>query len=247
VKLWFSGHFHLSHNYPDSISVVGGAAFVQVGVIGECNRDGQRHSRVLSSTRDGYQLYTMDHDDGTLRLDLEAGWSASDVPVPVPLSEDELLCDPTAGWLCSPASPIGADTPHTKWFPAGPSTLLALHDDLLVEYDAATRAPMGLVTRVPDGAEVLLRDAAGRPGSAPDGSDVAEVAVANANTGPEVYPRNEHGGFWRVYQPNKWRLRKMKEAAEREAAAEADEAAAVAAAAAKARAIAGSSINLTSR
>eukprot|EP00955_Chlamydomonas_euryale_P060392 357713-Chlamydomonas_euryale.AAC.1 len=63
----------------------------------------------------------------------------------------------------------------------------------------------------------------------------------------QVYPRNEHGGFWRVYQPNKWRLRKMKEAAEREAAAEADEAAAVAAAAAKARAIAGSSINLTSR
>jgi 3',5'-cyclic AMP phosphodiesterase CpdA len=42
VRLWFSGHFHLSQNYPDSISVVGKCAFVQTGVIGECNRDGNR-------------------------------------------------------------------------------------------------------------------------------------------------------------------------------------------------------------
>jgi hypothetical protein len=42
-----SGHFHLSHNYADAISVVGGTAFVLTGVIGECNRDGFRHSRLL--------------------------------------------------------------------------------------------------------------------------------------------------------------------------------------------------------
>lgn len=41
------GHFHLSHNYVDSISVVGGCAFVQTGVIGACNRDGNRQSRLL--------------------------------------------------------------------------------------------------------------------------------------------------------------------------------------------------------
>lgn len=38
----FSGHFHLSQNYLDSISVVGRCAFVQTGVIGECHRDGNR-------------------------------------------------------------------------------------------------------------------------------------------------------------------------------------------------------------
>lgn len=42
IKVWFSGHFHLSQNYADSISVVGSCAFVQTGVIGECNRDGNR-------------------------------------------------------------------------------------------------------------------------------------------------------------------------------------------------------------
>ncbi len=50
VRLWFSGHFHLSHNYPDSITVVGGCAFVQTGVIGDCNRDGHRQSRLLRGT-----------------------------------------------------------------------------------------------------------------------------------------------------------------------------------------------------
>lgn len=42
-----AGHFHLSHNYADSIAVAGHCAFVQTGVIGDCNRDGFRHSRVL--------------------------------------------------------------------------------------------------------------------------------------------------------------------------------------------------------
>lgn len=47
IKLWFSGHFHLSQNYADSISVVGSCAFVQTGVIGECNRDGNRCAHAL--------------------------------------------------------------------------------------------------------------------------------------------------------------------------------------------------------
>ena len=41
------GHFHLSHNYMRSISVANNCAFVQTGVIGDCNRDGYRHSRVI--------------------------------------------------------------------------------------------------------------------------------------------------------------------------------------------------------
>lgn len=41
-------HFPQSHNYADSISVVGSCAFVQTGVIGATStRDGFRHSRLL--------------------------------------------------------------------------------------------------------------------------------------------------------------------------------------------------------
>lgn len=62
-----------SHNYPDSISVVGRTAYVQTGVIGECNRDGNRQSRLLRCTSSAFEVFTMDHDTGNLRLDMQAG------------------------------------------------------------------------------------------------------------------------------------------------------------------------------
>lgn len=53
IRAWFSGHFHLSHTYADSIVATGGCAFVQTGVIGpHCNRDGERHSRLLRVSDD---------------------------------------------------------------------------------------------------------------------------------------------------------------------------------------------------
>lgn len=47
VRMWFSGHFHLSHDYARSIGIAGGCAFVSCNVIGSYNRDGLRQSRVL--------------------------------------------------------------------------------------------------------------------------------------------------------------------------------------------------------
>jgi hypothetical protein len=43
--------------------------------------------------RDGYQLFTVDHEDGSLRLDLAHGWADTTSPQPV-LPDDQLLCDP---------------------------------------------------------------------------------------------------------------------------------------------------------
>lgn len=53
VQLWFSGHFHLSHDYARSIGVLGTCAFVSTNVIGSYNRDGLRQSRVLQGEGDG--------------------------------------------------------------------------------------------------------------------------------------------------------------------------------------------------
>ena len=80
IKLWFSGHFHLSHDYRDSISVLGECAFVQVGVIGAgSTRDERRHSRLLRAGADGYRLFTLDHSTGALRLDLAPPRDADEV------------------------------------------------------------------------------------------------------------------------------------------------------------------------
>jgi hypothetical protein len=53
-----------------------------------------------AGTAEGYELYTVDHDTGSLRLDLKHGWHDLSPPQPL-LPEDEQICDPTAGWLCS--------------------------------------------------------------------------------------------------------------------------------------------------
>lgn len=41
----------------------------------------------------GYQLFTVDHEDGSLRLDLAHAWAETSPPQPV-LPQDQLLCDP---------------------------------------------------------------------------------------------------------------------------------------------------------
>jgi 3',5'-cyclic AMP phosphodiesterase CpdA len=253
VRLWFSGHFHLSQQYPDSVSVVGSCAFVQTGVAGECHRDGFRQSRLLKMTSQGYELYTVDHTDGgRKRLDLKHRWEDVSTPPVVCTPAEELLCDPDAGWLCSRvecdvggdvvggmASPVegaaagaaAAASGRVQWFPAGGDVLLALQDGLLVEYDLRSRAPVGLVAKLPAEAEeeeggaatprVQLLAADGSPvDPLGDGADAA-VAVIYGADGSEVerVARNEQGGFFRIFQPNKWRLKKEKEAAEKRAEA----------------------------
>ncbi|GIL77319.1 hypothetical protein Vretifemale_6793 [Volvox reticuliferus] len=225
IKLWFSGHFHLSHNYPDSISTVGRTAFVQVGVIGECNRDGMRQSRLLRGGPNGYQLFTVDHDTGTLRLDMAAQWDDQEAPTPI-IPEEELLCDPDAGWLCSQIDCKVGDNSSgfITWYPVGYKTILALQaGGLLIEYDMSSAAPVGMVTRVPEGCSLVLLGANGQPAEQEDGADVAEIRVLEPNGElREAIPRNSSGAFFRIYQPNKWRLKRQQAAeASKKAAAEA--------------------------
>ena len=79
IKLWLSGHFHLSHEYEDTISTVGSCTFVQTGVVGAMStRDGRRQTRLIQGCSDRLKLYTINHhirDEKTgkadLRLDAE--------------------------------------------------------------------------------------------------------------------------------------------------------------------------------
>ncbi|KAL4854283.1 hypothetical protein ACK3TF_004974 [Chlorella vulgaris] len=224
IRLWFSGHFHLSHNYADSISVVGGTAFVLTGVIGECNRDGFRQSRLLKGTAEGYELYTVDHDTGSLRLDLKHGWHDPSPPQPL-LPEDEQICDPTAGWLCSkvdcaldgsePPTAVGP-SPSVTWLNAGPSCMLAVQDAIIVEYDTRSMAPIGLVCMdVPDDCSVALVDAKGARVDTVNTDGAAAVAVEIYDSEGGLHQRikrNQAGGFYKVYQHNKWAAKKKQQA-----------------------------------
>jgi hypothetical protein len=78
IKMWFNGHFHLSHDYQDSISTVGSCAFVQVGVMGPVSsRDGRRQTRVVQGCSDRMKVFTINHHErdragkASVRLDLD--------------------------------------------------------------------------------------------------------------------------------------------------------------------------------
>lgn len=220
IKLWFSGHFHLSQSYPDSISIVGGSAFVLTGVIGDrFSRDGHRHSRILNGTDEGFELYTMDHDTGTTRLDLKGSWDSEEIPEYL-TPDEELLCDPSSGFLCSKVDcsipGAGEADTSTQWFNSGPRSMLALQDGILVEYDAVCMAPIGAVfLEVPDHCHIRLVDEHGNPVDTmtTDGSAAATVEMVDtqADQVVEKVHRNNEGKFYQIFQPNKWVIRKQKE------------------------------------
>eukprot|EP00953_Heterococcus_sp_UTEX-ZZ885_P002213 1714-Heterococcus_DN1.PRE.1 len=65
IRAWFSGHFHLSHDFEDSIS--------ECGVIGsDSSRDGRRQTRIVSGAQDGLRIYTVSHHLGGEELRLDA-------------------------------------------------------------------------------------------------------------------------------------------------------------------------------
>lgn len=221
IKLWFSGHFHLSQSYPDSISIVGGSAFVLTGVIGDrFSRDGHRHSRILNGNDEGFELYTMDHDTGTTRLDLKGSWKSEEMPEYL-TPDEELLCDPSSGFLCSkvdcniPGADDGTSS-SAQWFNSGPTSMLSLQDGLLIEYDAVCMAPIGAVfLEVPDHCHIRLVDEHGDIIDAvlTDGSTATTVEMVDtqAQQVVETVHRNQDGKFYQIFQPNKWVIRKQKE------------------------------------
>ncbi|CAK0785880.1 hypothetical protein CVIRNUC_009093 [Coccomyxa viridis] len=241
IALWFSGHFHLSHNYMRSISVAGNCAFVQTGVIGDCNRDGYRHTRVMKGDQEGYKLYTMDHKIGNLRLDLEHKWASSQPPQPVLPPSDQLRDDEDEeAWPSSSVAQNGlAGSAHAnggkqkehfaferkqlgqqRWMPIGHDRMLSREEGMLVEYDVPSRAAIGAVfLSVGDNERVALIDSQGQCIAVKGPNDLAGAAAVaverqdrNGDTIMRV-DRNAEGGFFQIFQQNKWRLRKQKEAA----------------------------------
>ena len=165
VKLWFSGHFHLSHDYADSLSVCGECVFVQVGVIGSsASRDGRSHSRLLRADASGFSLFTVDHNrGGALRLDASRSFAAgSGSPfVRVQAQHVALTSWPGSDWMhVRDSCPLGSRA--DDWLDTGNGEL-TVQDGALVEYDGVTRAPVGVVfKKILPGCTVRLVDGAGR-------------------------------------------------------------------------------------
>ncbi|HET6883136.1 MAG TPA: metallophosphoesterase, partial [Pirellulales bacterium] len=179
IKLWFSAHNHLGHDYPDSISRVGHCTFVHTGVIGEVSRDGRRHSRLVDHDRRGYVLSTFDHRTGEVvanyRYDYSSG--AAEVLSPHTAVNGEVHFAP-------PAFP--ADRP---WLALGRSVFL-IERDMLVEYDAELRSPLGVVAEGVGAAQVRVTG--------------GELQIVGLRGSVRVVRPNAAGRFMQVFEPNPW-------------------------------------------
>ena len=177
VKCWFSGHYHLSHDFPDSISTVGGCMFVQCGVMGPSStRDLTRQTRVVDLDLDGpgfASVYTCNHhEDGELRLDAKFNLQTSQLErvgmTREPVGEDGLrttytpkesdgcyskLSETTEGGdggvLLDPADAV-------CWWHMECGRVLGYHDCTLLEYDPVTLGPLGIVKEGLEGKEIRV-------------------------------------------------------------------------------------------
>jgi hypothetical protein len=89
------------------------------------------------------QVYTVDHEDGgRARLDVQFAWADDSDPVPV-TPDDEIVCDVSAGYVCARDACSVLWHDNVKWFTISADALLGWQDDMLIEYDMHTFAPLG--------------------------------------------------------------------------------------------------------
>ena len=98
IKVWFSGHFHIGHDYQDSITFPGNpnevgnkksknqrgsCLFVQTACMSaHSSRDDRQQSRVIKGNKNGFSINTVDHKDGKERIDVSITYTVPKVKAP---------------------------------------------------------------------------------------------------------------------------------------------------------------------
>ena len=123
IKGWFSAHFHLSHDYEDSITFPGGnnrgsCVFAQTGVMtARSSRDGRRQSRLVRGNSQGFEVCTIDHSKGgVVRLDATVMFSDEcevNLDDPTPADEQDIR-----GCSVMTFAHEHEDYDHDLWFSA---------------------------------------------------------------------------------------------------------------------------------
>lgn len=178
IKAWFSGHFHLGQDYQDSITFPtidpsegpypnrGSCVFAQTSVIrGGTSRDGRQQSRLLRGNKKGFEICTVDHQQGgKIRLDATITYKDAGHEVGVYMHDDEAyehdnyfkVYQPQEGdqqFFCGADTDeecfITEDEPVTMdtkvWWRLSNGRVLGVINGMLLEYDSSTLAPLGLV------------------------------------------------------------------------------------------------------
>jgi len=243
IKGWFSGHFHLGHDYEDSITFPGGnnrghCVFAQTAVMTKrSSRDGRRQSRLVRGNSQGFEICTVDHAaGGQVRLDATVTFSDfCELPEDLSVDYDTSECATIAFahkhedydhdlWFsayvpqendgCQIANPDGTLNPGTSgvdyadpnqvcWWHMKDGAVLGCHNGMIIEYDASSLAPLGMVVsrdELKNRRVAVIDDEWG-------GS--ALILYDDASDDVTVVQPNEDGSYWRKVVRNK--MHRMKE------------------------------------
>jgi len=166
IKGWFSGHFHLSHDYEDSMSFPGGnnrgdCVFAQTAVMTKrSTRDGRRQSRMVRGNKDGFEICTVNHaKGGEVRVDATVTYGNGGTVAVMAHPHEDLQHDAffraytpqeeDGCYLENNGGVLNEDEDWSEktvcWWHMGDGAVLGVHDGMVIEYDPTTLAPLGMV------------------------------------------------------------------------------------------------------
>jgi len=236
IKAWFSGHFHLSHDYEDSITFPGGnnrgsCIFAQTGVMASrSTRDGKRCSRLLRGNSEGFEVRTVNHITGEERLDCTVSYTddGKDVAVIAHPHEDydhdlwfkAYTPQDEDGCYIEEAGEKGTLNEGEEWtdntvcwWHMADGAVLGVHEGMVIEYDATSLAPLGMVCSKDElaGRKVAVIDSGINQcdGAECVAKEQALVLYSDDSNEITVVQPNEDGSYWRKIVRNK--MHRMKE------------------------------------
>jgi len=242
IKAWFSGHFHLGQDYEDSITFPkeganrGSCVFAQTAVMGKrSSRDKRQQSRLIRGNSKGFTISTVDHlKEGKERLDATITYDDATHESVVfahesedydhdawfsaytPAKEDGCYIND----LSLPIADVGKEGAVCWWHMAC-GRVLGVHNGMVLEYDASTLAPLGLVVSKDElaGRNVAVVDSGlNQQDGAQMESREQAVILYDDDLNITVVQPNEDGSYWRKIVRNK--MIRMKEKRREKAAAE---------------------------
>ncbi|KAJ1438171.1 hypothetical protein B484DRAFT_324253, partial [Ochromonadaceae sp. CCMP2298] len=238
IKAWFSGHFHLGQDYQDSITFPdgnnrGSCVFVQTAVMSQrSSRDGRQQSRLVRGDSTGFTISTINHaKEGEERLDATVTYT-DDTHESVVYAHESEDYDHDA-WFSAytPKEEDGCyidDVSMTDamnkenavcWWHMACGRVLGVHNGMVLEYDASTLAPLGLVVGKDElaGRQVAVVDSGinQQDGAEFEAREQAVILYDEEMNITVVQP-NEDGSYWRKIVRNK--MIRMKEKRREQAA-----------------------------
>lgn len=176
IKLWFSGHNHLGHQYENAISQRHQCTFVHTGTMSTFSRDTLRQSRRIEINDEKINIYSIDHNMTKECLDTEVCLNSLEMTHHQKrhLSSlgkhhfTEKLTDDKPQWNLREST--------FQW-----------HKDHLIEYDSVTKWPVGVVYR---GKEV-------------ETTNDLDFLYLNTPHGEEYFAENKINRYFRPHIPSR--------------------------------------------